>query len=79
MHAMLVDEAAVQECWKVWKAASDKMTHIKDFYSGFVLQSISKSAARVAKRNGVGNIWGLDDSRPYICSSPTPTIENWKY
>jgi hypothetical protein len=33
----------------------------------FVLNLVAKSAATVAKNNGIGNTFGLDDSTPTIC------------
>lgn len=68
MHSMFVDEASVRRMWKTFKAASDKMAHIADLYSSFTFQPISKSAARVAKMNGIGNTWDIDDSQPYLCT-----------
>ncbi|KAL2063148.1 hypothetical protein VTL71DRAFT_6220 [Oculimacula yallundae] len=65
-HSMLVDEASIRRMWKSFKAATEKMAHIPDFYTAFTFQPISQSAAKVAKTNGVGNTWGIDDSKPAL-------------
>ena len=73
---MLVDEASIRRMWKTFKAAADKMSHIADFYTVLTFQPISKSAAKVAKTNGVGNTWGIDDSEPALCEPRKPLIED---
>ncbi|PVH79915.1 FAD binding domain protein [Cadophora sp. DSE1049] len=65
-HSMLVDEAAIRRMWKTFLAATEKMKHIPDFCTAFTFQPISQSAAKVAKTNGVGNTWDIDDSKPYL-------------
>ncbi|KAG4433869.1 hypothetical protein IFR05_010655 [Cadophora sp. M221] len=65
-HSMLIDEASIRRMWKMFKAATEKMAHIHEFYSAFTFQPISRSAVRVAKTNGVGNTWGLDDRKPSL-------------
>jgi hypothetical protein len=67
MHSMLVNEASLQEMWKTFKAASDEMGHIEELYSTLALQPIAMSASSVAKTNGIGNTWDIDNSKPYIC------------
>lgn len=68
-HSMLVDEAAIRRMWDTFKEATEKMKHIQGFYTAFTFQPISQSAARIAKTNGVGNTWDIDDSKPYLCES----------
>lgn len=50
-----------------WKAAVDDIADVEGLYPTFVLNMAPKSAAAVAKTNGIGNTWGLDDDASYIC------------
>lgn len=78
MHAVHVDEPSVREMWKTFKAATVKMGHIKGLVVALNFQPISRSALRVAKTNGIGNIWGLDDCRPYLCTY-SPLLQHVQY
>lgn len=45
------------------------LSDVKGFFSTFVMNILPKSALSIAKNNGVGNVWGLDDDETYICKS----------
>lgn len=66
-HAIKPDFDAVYDMYSQWKAAVDDISDVKGLYPTFVLNMAPKSAATVAKTNGIGNTWGLDDSESYIC------------
>lgn len=44
----------------------DEISDVEGLYATFVMNFMSPSAVRVAKENGVGNVWGLDDDQGYI-------------
>lgn len=45
------------------------LNNVKGLYSTWVMNILPKSALSVAKNNGVGNVWGLDDDETYIRKS----------
>lgn len=60
-----------------WKAAVDDISDVEGLYPTFALNMAPKSAASVAKTNGIGNTWGLDDDESYICMHlPTKFLAN---
>lgn len=63
---MLPDAAQVFKIYQAWKEAVDTMSDIEGFYPTFVLNFLPKSAISVAKNNGVGNVWGLDDDKSWL-------------
>ncbi|KAL2688921.1 hypothetical protein Neosp_002971 [[Neocosmospora] mangrovei] len=60
---MLPDVKQLLYLFKSWKSAVDDVSDVEGLYPTFVINTIPKSAASVAKNNGVGNIWGLDDKK----------------
>lgn len=64
---MQADDAAMQAMWTTFKAdASANMKDVGGFSTNLVFQPIPKSATTVAKTNGVGNIWDVDNTKPYV-------------
>jgi len=49
-----------------WKTSLDLVSDVEGLIATFVMNTMSKSAASVALNNGVGNVWGLDDSQDLI-------------
>ncbi|RDW85983.1 hypothetical protein BP5796_04308 [Coleophoma crateriformis] len=52
--------------YEAWKVASDDVQDVEGLYLTFVMNILPASALSVAKNNGVGNTWGLDDNQSYI-------------
>lgn len=44
----------------------DEISDVEGLYPTFVMNIMPKSAMSVAKNNGIGNVWGLDDDQSYI-------------
>ncbi|KAB2570331.1 putative fad binding domain-containing protein [Lasiodiplodia theobromae] len=65
-HAIKPDFDAIWDMYTQWKAAVDDIADVEGLYPTFVLNMAPKSAAAVAKTNGIGNTWGLDDDASYI-------------
>jgi FAD/FMN-containing dehydrogenase len=55
------------EIYQDWKKAVDEIADVEGLYPTFVMNLAPKSAAAVAKNNGIGNVWGLEDDQSYIC------------
>ena len=55
--------------YQMWKDAVDQIADVEGLYPTFVLNLMPKSANTIAKMNGVGNAWGLDDNQSWICKS----------
>ena len=60
------DAAQLYRIYKSWKAAIDDIRDVEGLYPTFVMNILPKSSLSVAKHNGVGNTWGLDDDQSYI-------------
>ncbi|KAL4937943.1 hypothetical protein BDV06DRAFT_65175 [Aspergillus oleicola] len=54
------DPKAVLSIYKAWKAAVDEIADVEGLEPTFVLNEITPSSLRVAKTNGIGNVWGLE-------------------
>ncbi|KAF7551803.1 hypothetical protein G7Z17_g4756 [Cylindrodendrum hubeiense] len=52
--------------YEAWKKAVDDVSDVEGLYPTFIMNVLPAAAASVAKNNGVGNTWGLDDDQPYI-------------
>ena len=63
------DTDQLVKIYKAWKDAVDTVSDVKGLYPTFVLNIISKSTMTVAKENGIGNTWGLDDDQDLISES----------
>ncbi|KAJ5797903.1 uncharacterized protein N7503_007199 [Penicillium pulvis] len=59
--SMKPDAKVLYSIYKAWKAAVDTISDVKGLYPTFVINYVSPSSARVAKTNGVGNVWGLEE------------------
>lgn len=64
---MKPDGAVLYEMFKIWKAAVDEVKDVVGLYPTFVANMDPKSANTIAKTNGIGNIWGKDDTESSIC------------
>jgi hypothetical protein len=67
MHSVVADDATLQAMWTTFKAGADEMANTANFTTNIVLQPITKSATTVAQANGIGNTWGVDNSKAYVC------------
>lgn len=67
MRAVLADNATLQAMYTTFKAGTAAMAGVAGFSSTLVFQPIPKSATTVAKTNGIGNTWGVDNSKAYVC------------
>ena len=67
-RTMKPDAKVLYSIYRAWKAAVDKISDVQGLYPTFVTNVISPSSVRVAKTNGVGNVWGLEEE-PLISKS----------
>ena len=65
-HAMLPNATQLYKMYQIWKAAVDTVADVDGLIPTFVTNVAPASAASVALNNGVGNVWGLTDSQPYV-------------
>ncbi|KAJ6608147.1 putative FAD-binding oxidoreductase [Mycena sp. CBHHK59/15] len=65
-HTMVPDAARIFAIYQAWTAAMEDVADVEGVVSTFVLNTMPKSAATVAKTNGVGNVWGLEDTQSLI-------------
>lgn len=63
---MKPDSDVLHSIYKAWIDAVDQIADIEGLYPTFVTNMAPAGAARVARTNGVGNVWGLEET-PYIC------------
>lgn len=64
---MKPDSDQIYRLYRIWKDAVDQIADVEGLYPTFVLNLMPKSANTIAKTNGVGNVWGLDDENSWIC------------
>ncbi|KAJ5162801.1 uncharacterized protein N7500_004631 [Penicillium coprophilum] len=50
-----------KQMMRAWKTAVDNIADVQGLYPTFVTNVISPNSIRVAKTNGVGNVWGLEE------------------
>ena len=62
------DADQLYSIYQAWKAAVDEISDVEGLYPTFVMNILPASALSVAKNNGIGNTWGLDDDQSYICT-----------
>ncbi|KPM35586.1 hypothetical protein AK830_g10986 [Neonectria ditissima] len=60
------DADQLYRIYQSWKVAVEDVSDVEGLYPTFVMNVLLASAASVAKNNGVGNTWGLDDDQPLI-------------
>ncbi|PQE24725.1 FAD binding domain-containing protein [Rutstroemia sp. NJR-2017a WRK4] len=65
-HTMRPDADQLYSFYQIWKAAVDEIADVDGLYPTFVLNLDPASANTVAKTNGIGNVWGADDSQSAI-------------
>lgn len=58
---MKPDAKVLYSIYSAWKDAVDKIADVQGLYPTFVTNVISPTSIRVAKTNGVGNVWGLEE------------------
>ncbi len=58
--------ARLYEIFKAWQVAVRQISDVEGLYATFILNTMPKSAASVAKHNKIGNVWGLDDDKSLI-------------
>lgn len=63
---MIPDYDQLSAIYHSWKDAVDSIADVEGLYPTFVMNIVPKSAMSVAKNNGVGNVWGLDDCQSLI-------------
>lgn len=68
-HTIKPDADQLIYIYDQWIASLDEVAEIPGIRPKFILNFAPKSGAAVAKRNGVGNTFGLDDKQSYICKT----------
>lgn len=63
---MKADAEQIYRIYEAWKAAVEDMSDVEGLIPTLVLNTMAASAMSIAKNNGVGNVWGLDDSEALI-------------
>lgn len=53
--------------YNAWREAVNDVSDVEGIIPTFVMNVLPKSALSVAKNNGVGNTWGLEDDSSFIC------------
>lgn len=64
------DSARLWEIVQAWGEAASAISDVEGLRANFVINLLPESALAVAKNNGVGNVWGLQDSGSLIGTSP---------
>lgn len=65
------------EIYQAWVEALQDVSDVEGLRPGFVLNLLPKTAAAVAKTNGVGNTFGLEDDQSYICTYNRTVLLWW--
>ncbi|GAE00290.1 FAD-binding oxidoreductase [Paecilomyces variotii No. 5] len=65
-HTILPIPEVINEIYQTWLAGVENISDVEGLYPTFVLNVVPKGAAHVGKTNGIGNLWGLDDSRSWL-------------
>ncbi|KAF6803641.1 FAD binding domain-containing protein [Colletotrichum sojae] len=60
------DAARLYEIYQAWVEAIQDVADVEGLRPTYILNIVPKSASTVAKTNGVGNTFGLDDDQSYI-------------
>ncbi|KAI9038096.1 oxidoreductase FAD binding domain protein [Aspergillus affinis] len=48
--------------YRAWRLALQGISDVKGLYPTFVINLAPAGAARVGRDNGIGNVWGLEDT-----------------
>ncbi|KAJ7704950.1 FAD binding domain-containing protein [Mycena rosella] len=75
-HTILPDTTRIFAIYQAWTEAVDNVADVEGLQSTFVLNVMPKSAAAVSKNNGIGNVWGLDDTQNLIAWQTANTWQN---
>lgn len=65
-HTMKPNATRLYEIYQSWVDALQDVSDVEGLRPGFVLNLLPKTAATVAKTNGVGNIFGMEDDQSYM-------------
>ncbi|KAL1862111.1 hypothetical protein Plec18170_000935 [Paecilomyces lecythidis] len=65
-HTILPIPEVINEIYQAWLASVKSISDVEGLYPTFVLNVVPKGAAHIGKTNGIGNLWGLDDSRSWL-------------
>jgi hypothetical protein len=68
--SMTPDPEVLYSLYKIWKDAVAEISDVEGLYPTFVTNVHAPGSSRVAKTNGIGNVWGLEPE-PLICKSFT--------
>ncbi|KAG8626376.1 hypothetical protein KVT40_005321 [Elsinoe batatas] len=60
-HTIATDGDRLAQIYREWRDSLADLKDVEGLMASFVVNHAPKSAARVALRNGVGNVWGLPD------------------
>lgn len=63
---MKADADQLYHIYEAWRAAVEDISDVEGFIPTLVLNTMARSAMSVAKNNGIGNVWGLDDDEALI-------------
>lgn len=66
---MKADADQLYRIYEVWKAAVEDISDVEGLIPSLVLNTMAPNAMSVAKNNGIGNVWGLDDDEALISES----------
>ncbi|KAK1690426.1 hypothetical protein BDP55DRAFT_628098 [Colletotrichum godetiae] len=67
---MRPDAKRLYDTYLAWKQSVSKLSDVEGLYPTFVMNIMPKSAQSVARHNGIGNIWGLDDKESFVGTFP---------
>ncbi|TVY73440.1 putative FAD-linked oxidoreductase, partial [Lachnellula suecica] len=65
-HTIKPDAAQLTKIYNAWKLAVEDVIDVEGLLPTFVMNTLAASANTVAKNNGIGNTWGLDDDQGWI-------------
>lgn len=71
---MRPDAKRLYEIYLAWRESVAEISDVEGLYPTFVMNIMPKSSLSVAKNNGVGNVWGMDDDQSYISMEFSPTF-----
>lgn len=72
---MLPDAARLYQIYEAWKNAVDTISDVEGLYPTFVVNILPRSAVAVGNNNGIGNVWGLDETESLMCKfSVSPSL-----
>lgn len=60
------DADQLYHIYEAWRAAVEDISDVEGLIPTLVLNTMAPSAMSVAKTNGIGNVWGLDDDEALI-------------